>query len=167
MKTFKMLGFALLLLLSCSTTFGDKLKPANNNYSKVNISSTTEISELGITKFVAKSNPFWQINDQDIIPIEGNLSSIISTYLKNSGQSGKDSLFNTSIMYRQYAGLKGENNHYLILARFYKESKLKSHYGDHYADTLSISRGSYFHFYPNFYFLVYDQQDRKAIYMKW
>jgi hypothetical protein len=158
----------LMILIGCSAAQQSKqLTNTPKNYSKVELQYQTEISELGLTKLTSAQNPFWNVNSYDVSLINSNMETITQNYLKDNSLLEYDSLFKTNNFFRQYAGINGVNHERLLLVRFYNKQKIKTRYGEHYADTLNVIRGPYFHFYPDFYFMIYNLQMEKVVYMKW
>jgi hypothetical protein len=167
--TFRFLLIISVLLACSSATMQQNSveKIDTPEYSKIMMEYSTELSELGLTKFASNKNQFWDISDYDVSQIDGNLKTIIHNYLQDSFSTGYDTLFKINNVFRQYAGINGVDNERLVLIRFYNKAKIKTRYGEYYPDTLRIHRAPYFHFYPDFYFLLYSVKENKAIYMKW
>lgn len=164
--------FIVSVLLACSSATTLRQNSVDNDdtqpeYSKIMMEYSTELSELGLTRFASSKNQFWNINDYDVSQIDANLKTIIHNYLRDSFSTGYDTLFNLNKVFRQYSGINGIDKERLILIRFYDKAKIQTRYGEHYPDTLRIHRAPYFHFYPDFYFVLYSVRENKAIYMKW
>lgn len=167
--TFRFL-LMISVLLACSSATIQQNSIENNDtpeYSKIMMGYSTELSELGLTKFASNKNQFWDISDYDVSQIDGNLKIIIHNYLQDSFSTGYDTLFKLNNVFRQYSGVNGVDNERLILIRFYNKTKIQTRYGEYYPDTLRVHRAPYFHFYPDFYFVLFSVKDNRAIYMKW
>lgn len=134
---------------------------------KYNITELTELSELGIRNKVNSTNPIWDIRHYDVSMIDTSINTLLKNYISANSPSTDYNKFNSREMIRQYSGLNGNFGDSLILIRFYNYNKIYLRYGNHLQDTLEMNRGSYFHFFPDFYFIVFNLKTNAVVEMKW